>query len=154
MSNLPQTNIGKMINEKELRKGNLVNYNGDVYSVSTIGLFGISGESKQGGFISKYSNLHLSPIPITTEWLRKFGFVFEDIGTNPTEEEKKYRNAEIGFGGKSFGIEFDTEKGTFILQNVVGELVEYQYVHHLQNVYYWNTFRELVIKDLDTRNVH
>ena len=89
-------------------------------------------------------------IPLTFEWLRKFSFVLEDVGTNPTEPELRYRNAYKG----SFGIEFDTQKGTFTLHNVVGELVEYQYVHHLQNVYYWNTMKELEIKDLDPQNVH
>jgi len=131
-----------MVNKEELRNGNLVNYNGDVYPVSTIGMFGISGKSKESAFISKYNNMHLSGIPLTFEWLRKFRFELNDIGEDPTETEKRYRHAYKG----SFGIEFDTQKGTFTLHNVVGELVEYQYVHHLQNVYYWNTMKELEIK--------
>lgn len=134
---------------KELRIGNYVifNTNDKPFPITAAGLLELSQiEGKPNPYFYE-------PIPLTTEWLRKFGFVFEDIGTNPTEEEKRYRYAEIGFGSKCFGIVFDTEKCTFTLQNVVGELVEYQYVHHLQNVYYWNTFRELVIKDLDPQNV-
>lgn len=125
----------KNLDPRELRLGNLVE---NIYGTS-IQVIVIDDTIDWG-----------KAIPLTFEWLRKFGFVLNDIGEDPTETEKRYRHAYKG----SFGIEFDTQKGTFTLHNVVGELVEYQYVHHLQNVYYWNTMKELEIKDIDPQNVH
>ena len=139
-----------MINANELRRFNKVVFARDrtVYDVLMIEETGLIVKNEEEIFWCKIDQFE--GIPLTFEWLRKFGFVLNDIGEDPTETEKRYRHAYKG----SFGIEFDTQKGTFTLHNVVGELVEYQYVHQLQNVYYWNTMRELAIKDLDPQNVH
>lgn len=145
-----------MVNPKQLRLGNYIkDRGGKVLRIDFMEHVQEGYDTKLGQIMqlegqevhpmTEYTD-YANHIPLTFEWLRKFGFALEDVGTNPTEEEKMYLNAEIGFGSKSFGIEFDTQKGTFTLHNVVGELVEYQYVHHLQNVYYWNTMRELAIK--------
>lgn len=139
-----------MINANELRRFNKVVFaeDGTVFDVLMIEETGLIVKNEEEIFWCKIDQFE--GIPLTFEWLRNFCFTLEDVGTNPTEEELRYRHAYKG----SFGIEFDTQKGTFTLHNVVGELVEYQYVHHLQNVYYWNTMMELEIKDLDPQNVH
>ena len=149
-----------MVNPKQLRLGNYIQDRGgkvlridfmehvqEGYDTKVGQLMHLEGQEVHP--MTEYTD-YANPIPIIEEWLRKFSFVLEDVGTNPTEPELRYRNAYKG----SFGIEFDTQKGTFTLHNVVGELVEYQYVHHLQNVYYWNTMKELEIKDIDPQNVH
>jgi len=149
-----------MVNPKQLRLGNYIQDRGgkvlridfmehvqEGYDTKVGQLMHLEGQEVHP--MTEYTD-YANPIPIIEEWLRKFCFTLEDVGTNPTEEELRYRNAYKG----PFGIEFDTQKGTFTLHNVVGELVEYQYVHHLQNAYYWNTMKELEIKDLDPQNVH
>lgn len=81
-------------------------------------------------------SFNYEPIPITMEWIEKFGFVFEELGEEPTIEEQSYRKAIRGYGSKSFEIEFNRYEDAFILDFITGELINYKYVHELQNLYY------------------
>lgn len=137
-----------MIQAHELRIGNLVKYSedGTIFEVGTIEENGLTVKNEYECTWIEIDQFE--GIPLTEEWIRKFGFVFEDIGTDPTVEEIRYRKAVKGFGSDQFEIEFDIETRTVTLGNITGNVVEYQFVHQLQNVYFWNTFRELEIKDL------
>lgn len=108
-----------MINEKELRIGNLIfNHYNNVKTVFTIN--------------KNMNNGHpLNPIPLTEEWLIKFGFEKTD------------------FGGKCFSYgdiliyPNESEYRLFAHQYIKGAL---KYVHQLQNLYFALTGEELTLK--------
>ena len=112
---------------KELRLGNLI-YNGirEVFKVNamTIGYFDIS-QATLGAF---------KPIPLTEEWLIKFGF--EKNVRYGVEFTKycKYKN-------------FNIEVSVYLLDGkyVTGDDFEINYVHQLQSLYYALTGEELTI---------
>jgi hypothetical protein len=82
------------------------------------------------------NKLGYEPIPITMELIERFGFVFEELGDDPTLEEQSYRKAIRGYGSKAFEIEFNKFENGFTLDFITGELIIYKYVHELQNLYY------------------
>ena len=97
----------------------------------------------EGGTEYFQSNEFIKPIPITMEWIRKLGFIFEDIGNDANLTEQLYRKASIGGGSTEFKIEFDTRNETFTLDFITGSLINYAYVHQLQNLYYLHRGLEL-----------
>ena len=78
----------------------------------------------------KITNEDLSPIPLTEEWLLKFGF---EKTTN--EYYDKNNGLVIWIDGQFINIEW---KDRF--------LISYTYVHQLQNLYFALTNTELEIK--------
>jgi hypothetical protein len=72
-------------------------------------------------------NRHFEPIPLTEEWLLKFGFV-----TNPYED--RYEKGTIH-------IECDKTKGATYLW--IENMPHIKYVHQLQNLYFALTGEEL-----------
>lgn len=117
----------------ELRIGNLVYYKNNILEVEYL----YCKEPFDAEFYTA--------IPLTEEWLFKFGFV-----------QKKYN------AGNSIGFEIPTNKGNLILliwkvaplpdnwimQVFIGtiNISEIKYVHQLQNLYYALTGKELEIK--------
>lgn len=127
-----------MIKVNELRIGNLVYFLGNVHEIEGIskrlrpdvGHFLLSGlEHSQKGF-------HLKPIPLTEEWLVKFGFY-----ETPNSEFVKYwtKNDVVLYN------EYYHEKPFFVLS---GRSIRHglQYVHQLQNLYFALTGEELTWK--------
>jgi hypothetical protein len=114
---------------RSLSVGNLLKRNGIVVTIDARSIFDIWNDEG-------IEKLGYEPIPITMEWIEKFGFVFEELGEEPTLEEQSYRKAIRGYGSKAFEIEFNRSWGTFTLDFINGELIEYKYVHELQNLYY------------------
>ena len=88
----------------------------------------------------------IKSIPISIEWLLNFGFEFEDIGDDTTVEQETYRKATINYDGIAFDIEFNVAWQTFTLDFITGNLIEYRYVHQLQNLFYYLTSQELKLK--------
>lgn len=119
----------------ELRIGNFYSQYGYVHQAD----WGTIKELSKGA----KNQLWCKAIPITEEWLLKFGFDFEELGEDPTPEEENYRSAIKGYGSKSFEIEFNKNEGYFILAFIIGEVINYQYVHQLQNLYFLLTGKEL-----------
>jgi len=87
----------------------------------------------------EYANM-FKPIPLTTEWLKKFGFF------------AKYKHCNFRWNIGGFDIQQETdedENGNKIPQE---EIFYYQYmyeikwVHQLQNLYFALTGKELTIK--------
>lgn len=128
---------------KELRLSNLVYWDGktihNVYKVESIYKDGIDLED------NIYTNINsISPIPLTEEWLVKFGFELKE--TSIDNEYKRYYN-KIGDG---YHVCID-KLGATLHQSIEGEL-EYvtcliiKYVHQLQNLVFALTGEELELK--------
>ena len=110
----------------ELRIGNLVNYNeGGIFKVIGIHEFGIDCENEIETTYMEYENF--KPIPLTEEWLLKFGFKNNRLGLFDCVKVGDDIGYHIYFIGK--------------------HLKEVQYVHQLQNLYFALTGEELTIKD-------
>ena len=105
----------------ELRIGNFVLTSNDfiVKSYSPEGLYNLLKDIEK-----------IKPIPLTEEWLLKFGF------------EKKLRYAGITvFYIKSFELKYSHGSDIFIYDKTL-----IKYVHSLQNLYFALTGEELTIK--------
>ena len=127
---------------KELRLGNYIEWSGNIHKVIAIDL--------QGVFIKK-KNLQLrfiktiKPIPLTEEWLLKFGF--KRHGGDYYNDIIILKNVVCFDTGRvfdAFEIKiFPNELGS--AQEVEG-MLEISYVHQLQNLYFALTGKELIIK--------
>lgn len=109
-----------MIKPEELRIGNWVmGDNGPVQ---------IEPNSFQNIFNGSYDQ---DPIPLTEEWLAKFGFEYREMNLGYVKEATE-GNIYIS---KKFTFEFDGFN--------IGMQREIQYVHQLQNLYFALTGEEL-----------
>lgn len=80
------------------------------------------------------------PIPLTAEWLEKFGF------ENSSIKDKFYtKNTSLAIS--IVGNKFRFIQGNFVCQLILREL---DYVHQLQNLYFALTGEELTIQE-DTK---
>jgi hypothetical protein len=98
--------------------------------VNTIFGYGINSYYNEAEYVYD----EIKPIPLTEEWLLKFGFT-----------PNKY-NDEFTLGDIMLDCEY-TEKDTYNLS--IGEYqspIEIHYVHQLQNLYYALTNKELTIQ--------
>jgi hypothetical protein len=78
----------------------------------------------------------IKPIPLTEEWLLRFGF-------------EKLKRAVIAFGKRNLIVEWLFERWTGRLYYDAYtsiQIIEIQYVHQLQNLYFALTEEELTIK--------
>ena len=125
---------------RSLSIGNYLKRNGIAVTIDARSIFDIWND--EGVY-----KLGYAPIPITMELIERFGFVFEELGDEPTLEEQSYRKAIRGDGSKAFEIEFNKFEDGFILDFITGELIIYKYVHELQNLYYFLIGSELSWND-------
>jgi hypothetical protein len=124
----------------ELRIGNYVLFNksnNEIGCITSVETF-VSNQFKVGfdnRIDIKYYDDEIKPIPLTEEWLLKFGF---RIGK--TEEYYELEFVEM------FG--YDNEDWNF---KYLGNLIklDLKYVHSLQNLYFALTGEELTIKKKD-----
>jgi hypothetical protein len=84
---------------------------------------------------------YLKPIPLTEEWLFKFGFHLRDGFSNTFKlnvEKHQYDCAQITYSEKEGLLRFSNgeEKGTTLIPHI-------KYVHQLQNLYFALTGKEL-----------
>ena len=133
----------------ELRIGNLVNINEETRIDNTNELplinplFKIERIDEDGEIIiySEINNLHIfcdlesiEPIPLTEEWLLKFGF---------ERQENNWKTLDLHFATigweKLAGITLSFEKESIYLPHI-------KYVHQLQNLYFALTGEELTFK--------
>ena len=113
---------------QELRIGNLT-FN-ENYDLNTISHEDFLGVNKDG-------TLPLWPIPLTEEWLVKFGFQLSiGIYEAPRSDYwiEKEENEEHTFW--LYDVDFNSDTGGHIMTSV-------QYVHQLQNLYFALTGEEL-----------
>ena len=128
--------------KNELRIGNWVlnkRYkSGYVMQIESIGEFGVNIELGYDGrspiIEDDCSFNECNPIPLTEEWLLKFGF----------EKTDSHGDFEYLIGRYSYF------RGSFYIADCdeCGESVEVQHVHQLQNLYFALTGEELTINEL------
>lgn len=124
----------------ELRLGNLILYNGKVTEVESVSLFYVNVGIHDDGLQINIEDC--SPIPLTEEWLLKFGFttgdgdyflkeVIDDLGISYILEEKQLHLIYFcDTGGVTDAILIPKE---------------IKYINQLQNLYFALTGEELRI---------
>lgn len=146
--NNSDTNQAKQLNEtavmqsvilpNELRIGNLVNCFGtrEVIAIKKHKIK-LQHESKHGNFIIEWcpiTSLSLKPIPLTEEWLLKFGFKIDETYVSEQNPYLDYIKDEVRISMPYFSFEYGD-----------GAFMELNYVYQLQNLYFSLTARELTV---------
>ena len=126
---------------KELRIGNYLNFefHKDSGGIEKVGVFLSDIENLiYGGNRSKY----YTPIPLTEEWLLKFGFVKDKKHNNccDLELENNFYLQGVGYGKSNIKYE------VILTDSNDNELTLVKHVHQLQNLYFALTNEELTIK--------
>lgn len=125
------------MNTKELRLGNLVERDGTAYKVIAIDEFRLAVEEDNGEEYDWHNNA-VSPIPISTDWLKKFGFygkyrscgyVYRKDSVILTSQDEDDEGNEI----EDYTLHFHLNYGGLPVY----------YVHQLQNAFYYATGKEL-----------
>jgi hypothetical protein len=118
----------------ELRVGNIVKYAKGVYA--------FAGEETEIGNIIQGETDFYEPIPITEEWLLKFGFTKDNYGTFYIKEFDKDKNwlwVKIQKDGIGVALNLFNEKPITYLNTIY-------FVHTLQNLFFALACEELEIK--------
>ena len=130
-----------MIEAKELRIGNLVNYEQKTHRIIGINQtecesIWVNSKTHLDVYTHKYSQTE--PIPITEEWLLKFGFT----------EYADYYIYLHDFQNQSIIVKFFAGSWVFYqgFLNDFNELTGVKYIHQLQNLYFALTGQQLEIK--------
>lgn len=128
---------------RELRIGNLVEYNGEIFKVKGLSKNSVIADRGKGEVSFTYEEI--GPIPLNEQLLFKFGF-----------SSKDYKGGYIGIDHKCGGIITD-----FVLcyPKKIGEFQnsfaweynkfmykQFEFVHDIQNLYFALTGEELTIK--------
>jgi hypothetical protein len=125
----------------QFRMGNLVLINGKVTEIEAIDVYGINSDECQGcvdyayRFISNYANDVLEFIPLTEEWLLKFGF-----------EKSSGTSVSFQLESKYFDIRYYNQEISIISDRDDLKMIQVKYVHQLQNLYFALVGEELTIK--------
>lgn len=125
-----------MINANELRLGNFIKntFSTDEYKiVERVEEFSIDTNDDM------YLNVdHIDPIPITKEWLLRFGF---------EKDADQHRISYYTYGVDFIFDRIEYKDGKWILLTIELQCNEnIQYIHQLQNLYFALTGNELNIK--------
>jgi len=126
-----------MIEARELRYGNLVTCLGK--EVELIGISKWNGNNYTTLHYAEFKGMipiqlfHLKPIPLTEEWLLKFGFVYTDDVDNLNRDYKL----------QEFEIQLHLDVNDFVCCNTIPNYVQIKHVHQLQNLYFDFTDEEL-----------
>lgn len=122
---LPQVAVMQSVLAKDLRLGNLILKNGKIYEITT--LFFV--DLHDGTVRENYNNSYvIEPIPLTEEWLFKFGF--KKLNQVPQYHIEDFHVYTTKNYSKIFGLHFD---------------VKIKHVHQLQNLYFALTQHELTV---------
>ena len=119
-----------MMERSELRLGNLVFEDETIYS------YGINKRVVEMNldYFNSYSDTWdmIKPIPLTEEWLKKFGFKWKNTGLRL--DKYVLRNQIDGWF-------------MYISNESLNFTVHIKYIHQLQNLYFALTGKELTIKE-------
>jgi len=117
----------------ELRIGNYVN--ADLYNNDLILIESICSKNEEifNSTTGEIPLTSIKPIPLTEEWLLKFGF---DLKKGTKYFHKEFNRLYLDISNPIYKH----------LGNVNGNLKEVEYVHQLQNLYFALTNEELTIK--------
>ena len=133
-----------MIKANELRIGNLILWSGGVHEIELIGKGNEQLDNDNGFVYFRKKNLQrvsenvdsIEPIPLTEEWLLKFGFELD-------EEDDGFFKRKI-----KTSVNEKSECLVFIYESYYQvEVAEINHVHQLQNLYFALTGEELTLKD-------
>lgn len=134
----------------DLRMGNLFDDAGEVLFVSGIGISNVIISTATNDSVRKYSEL--KPIPLTEDWLLKFGFEkyqwCDDCAYIPflgRHLMARLYNGKWHIFKTKVTIANSNQQYTGSVDIVDKGLI--QYVHQLQNLYYALTGEELTIKE-------
>jgi hypothetical protein len=114
----------------ELRTGNWLSKDGEQYQITSATIVGL-----------ERGDIDVQPIPLTEEWLVKFGFEFKHT-LNQYGWYKSVENRELCWC-YSDTISLEFKKGQYDEYNDVLFDVVCNYVHQLQNLYFALTNVEL-----------
>ena len=125
------------MNAQELRIGNLVERDGNILEVVRIAKDNIINYD----LILQSKGMHVNsgnviPIPLTEEWLVKFGFYYSD-------DENEFLELQLMHKTKLYA-DNSNEFSTVVLKIKENE-IEIEYVHQLQNLYFALTGKELTL---------
>lgn len=135
----------------ELRIGNLVEIEGSITTVETLGDEGINFDVNYGeyggieyeGYYGKRvwsSRSVIDPIPISEEWLKKFGFKQDrSVWERPLKKE-------INDSPSNIQTWRDSNEFQICRVGIYATSVKCDYVHQLQNLYFALTGEELDLK--------
>lgn len=132
-----------MIKETELRIGNLIGYlfqrYPDLNKIVTVdSILGNQIQATSGEFV--LLEQEAIPIPLTEEWLLKFGF--EKSKKLGALHEFEKDNLQLIFNGVDYDAFLNSEEHGF------GEIgTSIKYVHQLQNLFFALTGTELTLKN-------
>ena len=122
---------------KELRIGNWVKYK-DGRQVIKIDLGDFC-------YIERQGTEDYKPIPLTEEWLLKFGFEKGFEGHEDTDFSKENFNMLSDYGGQGITISKDKNIKPFMYCGYYNNEIGCEFVHQLQNLYFALTGEELEI---------
>jgi hypothetical protein len=127
----------------ELRIGNYVFYRDKdtLLEVSNIGVKGFETINYQGLVYGSCDVNEYNPIPITKEWLLKFGF---ELTSNYPPEGKMFTYKDI----KGYMLDVCIAYQFISVSQNIGtvRIKNVKYIHQLQNLYFYLTGEELTIK--------
>lgn len=125
-----------MIKATELRIGNYITYQGEQITVEGVSVSGYLYHSK-GQFDGSIGSAYVpfKPIPLTEEWLVKFGFE-KTRDYNLSTKPKMYKIFKLS-------LRLMANEYTFCYENSFRKI---EYVHQLQNLYFALTGEELILK--------
>lgn len=138
-----------MIEVQSLMIGNYVwdNYSGYM-EVSLIDSVNESIDLRKNKTLpsGRYIIEDIEPIPLTEEWLEKFGF---DKGTSEDGEDVMiYLNSHWKFILEYYNFCQPSEDNGYYLIEYLGQLeIQIKHIHQLQNLYFALTSEELTIKE-------
>ena len=130
---------------RELRIGNLIKSGNGIYKVVAVSVQGVEimipydkDVNSQSGHILNSASTIINPIPLTEEWLVKFGFIDNDWIFYIDDFKISW----------SVRIVSTQERSVFYLDGDVPESfkIRLYYVHQLQNLYFALTGTELKTK--------
>lgn len=119
---------------KELRIGNLVYYENDKVTeeISTTNLIFIEYWNLNKGKNKTEPENRYKPIPLTEEWLFKFGFELNNKGWSKDNID--------------YFIEYNDNIFDVVAYSFYYIIAQIKYVHQLQNLYFALTGKELILK--------
>jgi len=136
------------MNHKELRIGNYVLFNETqdiVYAIKNSGIDFFRGKKTKGVITQGYIHEAIKPIPLTEEWLLKFGFDSQEKGYNYLTIGKSALYIYINNNGET-GICIEDLNEDLTEEQELSFSIKIQFVHQLQNLYFALTNEELTIK--------
>jgi len=144
-----------MIKVEELMLGNFVNYKGTDYKVWSISNSSTPNNERyyiclDNEYLDKHLKginfLEINPIPLTEEWLLRFGFMKDHKKYNPSILDTiTFWNSGLGFKSIINGTRFRLEIGNDA--TVFSSGINIDYVHTLQNLFFSLTGEKLTLKD-------